>query len=298
MSFQYFISDKIKQFQEEKDKKKQIDTLVEIYQYIFEHIDEIKKYPLFYITIRNNLYQQLSDVDKEQYSTQYKILNNFYNTLFKTYINNEQSKYVKEQIEEHLIPDLTNISLDYLSNDRCSMLTEEGDRCAYKNEYIKVVDGTEYKEDCKFYCSNHYMESFERIINTQPEIVNLSSDNFDQDYLIIDWWITRSNNIDKHDHYTKLNNYFDVPIIIDEFVRTTNRYHTFHIKIFTALKGTRFPQTTDVKVSFPDYSNFGLEDLIEPSNKEIINKRWISSSKWKYDPENKKVYLKYTLSKI
>ncbi len=284
--FVSFIAEKLVFVNKENDYEKKIDFMIEIFQYILQNIEITRQYPDFYIIIKNKLIEMINDPIVLQYPNKLKILQNIYNKIFKrNYIGADQTKYVSKQIQEHLIPDLSNIITDYLDDDRCSMLTEEGDRCAYKNEYIKVVDGIKYEENCKAYCRNHYTESFKRIKETSPEIVNLKGNEFDQDYLINEWFVISYDEAISNRNFTSLKEWD--PIL----------EYKLYITIFGVINNETLPKDENVKVSFPDYSDFNLEDLIEPSNKQIPTKRWISSSKWKYDPEFQIVYLKYVLSK-
>ncbi len=287
--FVKFIKKKLNQIDKENDFEIRIDISIEIFQYILKNVNILKQHPQFYIVVKNKLANDfLNNPKLEQYPDKYKTILEIYNKIFKTdYKDKKQSKFINDEIKEHLIPDLANIASDYLDDDRCSMLTEEGDRCAYKNIYVKVVNGTRYKEDCKFYCKTHYERSFKRIKETQPELVNLKNEGFDQDYLIDEWFITinDSEKINLNDLDSQMR--YEYPLD-----KKDNK-----IFIYTTLKGKTFPKDDKVEISFPDFTNFNLDDLIDPTIKPVQNKRWISSSKWKYDPEYKIVYLRYVLYK-
>jgi hypothetical protein len=246
----------------------------EIFNNIHKLLLLIKLYPKYFdkfsedifdyrmkIRVKSTIFQVITVViTNKNYSTK---LINLYNEVFDEdyYSNTEQTKYIRNQVDEYFIPDLGNIIDSYVgTNDRCEMLSENGDRCGYKSEYIKTVDGVNYRENCKQYCKLHCLQSFQKYIDTEPKKVVIDENDVKTQFTVDKWFIFYEHFLHKlyQEQYAHYNS----------ICVSLKNEKSLDIEIFCRVpKNIVINNVSDCKIYFLDSDNNQV--------------RWISTYQWK-----------------
>ncbi len=192
------------------------------------------------------------------------------------YDNGEFEQYRKQELEHHLIPDLANIVQEYSIN-YCSMLSEEGSRCGAKAVYIKSIDGTEYRQDCKKYCQEHCDWAIEMIFTYTPFAIEFS--NKDRTFILfkddINLKVQMTLKYDDNNFTARNANLHNKTIICDILKKYDNVNITVSLIFKNKIKG-------DYNIKFLD------------ANNEYT--RFVKSKGWKVDPEGKSISVEYVIS--
>jgi hypothetical protein len=276
-----FIRDLRKKPQDEEELFRDMNKIMILKKIYFpKYFSEIPEYDRnnIELKIKPSIFFVISRyITNKNYATK---LTNLYNEVFNDdyYSNREQTRYMRKQIDEHLIPDLGNIVESYIdTNDRCQMISENGDRCGYKSEYIKMVDGVNYRENCKHYCSLHCKQSFQKYIDTQPKKVVIDENDVKTQFTVDKWFILYNNILRE---FSRENSFRD-----NNACTILKKERSLDIQIFCRVpKNIVINNVNDCKIYFLDSDDNQV--------------RWISTYKWKIK-ERKQDYivkLKYTLS--
>ncbi len=217
------------------------------------------------------------------------------------YDKGEFEQYEQKQLEQHLLPELTNIVQDYSSNDYCSMLSEDGDRCGVKAVYIKSIDGTEYRQDCKKYCQDHCEKSISNILRL-TDIDKIEFSNESNKIILnkfkkhlegesVDNFISQITTIDdKNKKFKTYNELFEE----DENKESDDEDEDDETKICKIFFNNN---NVNVKVSI----TFEYIQLIGDYTIKFINEkgeyiRFIKSKGWKLDPTGNSISVEYVIS--